>query len=646
MCGFYGIFSPNSDLARERVHLSSMGDLLGHRGPDHRAEHFFRGDWGTMGLGFTRLAILDLKTGDAPIISPSDGVTIAANGQIYNYIELKEELRGERFQTTGDIEVALHLYRRLGLDFVKQLNGMFAGVIFDPIKSSLLLFRDRFGIKPLYYTFEEDRFIFSSEIKALSAAMNGRLELNEKLLPVFFSYRHVPGEETLFKNIYRLPPSTIMELNLNSQDSKKLRYWDYLDYADKNQKMDEQAAEAEFLRVFQDAVEIRLRSDVEVGCLLSGGMDSSAVASLTAKKIPTVKLFTMGFGPKEYDETDDTVHFLSSHPKVFGSARQIRGHCPENSLASLPRIIKSVEEPLGLAAMIPTNDLCRMTADHVKVVLTGEGADELFCGYRKFLVQAAAMKYTSAPADEKKRLENQYPELMADIPVPRAPHEKRHNHAETLFGPDGLERLLGRSLYVGGGATLPTSATPLRIGENFEELDKSVAMELQSRLPDYVALRLDKISMRHSLETRTPFLDFRLAELAARIPSQYKLDVKEGHGKNLCRKALFKAGILDRETAFRTKKPFTMPIAEALAGDKNELPTTQSKEIDVRDKELLDSVFENGGMIQSQGLLNHDFVEEIRSRVSAEGITPETLVSHADRLFAVLVFTLWYEEFL
>ncbi len=663
MCGVYGIWSSKSNPLELRERLQAMGDQLFHRGPDNRAERFFQGVWGSVGIGFTRLAILDVHGENPPLVSPEDGVTIAVNGQIYNYLELKSEMKGQRFITKGDIETAMHLYRRRGKDFLNSLNGMFAGVIFDPLKESLLLFRDRFGIKPLYYSFENDELVFASEIRALAAGKKTKPELNREMLPSFFTYRHVPGEDTLFQDIHRITPASFLEIDLRSGKTTKGRYWNYLEHAEKSGKLDESEASELFLELFKDAVKIRLRSDVEVGCLLSGGMDSSAVASIAAMNNPSVKLFTISLDGEDYDESGDVSDFLNNRPDLFNAVHHVMAHCSTNTLGSLPGIIESVEEPLGLAAMIPTNEVCSLASKHVKTVLTGEGADEIFCGYRKFSVECAALRYTKAKADERKHLETLYPELHGCISSLNHPPERRYASSEMLFNDLQLERLLGSPSI--GPPSLPVSALPVFPKGDFEPLDLSVAMELNTRLPDYVALRLDKISMRHSLETRTPFLDYRLAQLAARIPAGSKVDLNAGQGKQICRKALSSASILDFTTAARRKKPFTMNIAGALcfllknrfSGRNGDTLNKSGMHIECRSSrktaqpdELLSLVFGAGdpatGLVHKQGILDPEFVLELTTRVAAEGVTPETLVSDADRVFAILVFTLWHEEFL
>ncbi len=627
MCGISGIVTQSMTIDEIMGRLRAMGCLQRHRGPDDANEMVFSSGGGSVGLGFVRLSILDLETGMQPVLSGSDGCAIICNGQIYNYLELRDDLPMETFVTRGDIEVALHLYRQVGLDFLHHLNGMYAGAIFDPLRKRVVLFRDRFGIKPLYYTVNSQGFFFSSEIKPLLEGSGTSPELDRDALPVYFSYRYVPGERTMFGGVRRLPPGSFLVYDIQSGDYSITRYWEYLPGSD-GPCIGVEEAEERFMELLLDAVRIRMRSDVEVASLVSGGIDSSSVASLAASNRPGLKLFTVSFDDPLYNELDDVRSLMSSEPGTFGRTELFSRTCGPGSLEKLPRLIKSVEDCISLGTILPTDQVCELASEHVKVVLTGEGADEIFAGYRKFLLEMAADEIGSMSPGESDLLMRDFPELEGYLSARKPDPAERFIQSELLFSPGELSRLLGIEERA---VPFPADAMPAVSG-GMHPLDQLLAMECRSRLPDYVVLRLDKLSMRHSLETRTPYLDYRLAEFAAGLPVRLKVNLAERMGKYICRRSLLKHGIVDRATACREKKPFTIPMAAWLL-QRDHLP------------EFVGDLLE-GGRGPLDGFLDMDMVRALWNSVTADGVGPDTLVSEADRTYAILTFGLWIGEFL
>ncbi len=626
MCGIHGIVTDSLSVEEIKTRLAVMGRTQQHRGPDDQKESVYQIPGGSLGFGFVRLSILDLETGMQPIVCPEDQAAIICNGQIYNYIELKSELRDQSFITKGDIEVALHLYRKLGVNFLQHLNGMYAGAIYDAQDEKLLLFRDRFGIKPLYYTQWKNNFVFSSEIKPLFSGSSLPVRLNRSRLATFFTYRYLPGEETMFEGIKRLPPGSYLSFDLKTGKYKVIRYWEYkLDQEIPD--MDLSEASEKFNYLFEDAVSIRLRSDVEVGSLISGGIDSSAVASQATKTKPGIKLFTMAFDEDKYNELPQVKHFLHAKKERFSSSKHYIRHCGKPSLNQLPNIVRALEDPISLGTVLPTDQVCEMASSHLKVVLTGEGADEIFAGYRKFLIEMAACRYRDLPSGQQKNLDTTYPELKKYMAIRDKNPAKRYIQSETLYSVNELEQLLDQRI---SSDLFPQDALPNLSGSE-HPLNAAIAFESRSRLPDYVILRLDKLSMRHSLETRTPFLDYRLAEFAATLPIDFKINLEQGREKFICSYAFDKYSILDHETAFRKKLPFTIPLADWLA-DPSSLP------------DFLQDIM-LGDVIKKQGILNQDTAKKHVKNISTQGIGPRTLVSEADRVFAIIMFTLWYDEF-
>ncbi len=624
MCGFSGFCAGSIGKEEGAAILRRMGDIQSHRGPDDSAV-LHRGN---VGISFVRLSILDLATGMQPIVSKVDDTAIACNGQIYNYIELRDELPSQHYETTGDMEVALNAYRHLGEDFPNSLNGMFAGVIHDQEKDALFLFRDRFGIKPVYYTETSRGFFFASEIKPLLGVPGVRCEMDRSLLPSFFTYRYIPGEKTLFKGIFKLPPASILKLDTRGGEFQVKQYWEW-SFPSSQRNISLAEASEEFNRLFADAVRIRLRSDVEVGSFISGGIDSSAVASIAAIHKPAIKLFTIGFGEEKYDETGDVGEFLKMMSSRFSRAESVQRNCVSDQLDVLPDLVRSIEEPISLGTMVPTDQVCSLAAERLKVVLSGEGADEIFAGYRKFLVEAAALEYPSASVEEKRRLLLMCPELSLRLGGSDENHLMRHIASERLFNQSELVSLLGltNEPELDVSSIIPGSLTA-----STNPISAMQAIEVKSRLPHYVNLRLDKLSMRHSLETRTPFLDYRLAEFSASLPVKLRVNLKAAQEKYICRESFKQFGVLPPSVADRPKKPFTMPIADWFS-------RTSTLPDSVRDILL-------GSEVDRQGILDGDLVRKYARQVTGTGVGPETMVSAGDRIFSIVVFSLWYREFM
>lgn len=627
MCGISGILSESISTERLAQRIAKMCRMQAHRGPDGQDTHIFEQGRIRVALGFVRLAILDLETGMQPIRCPADGSAIICNGQIYNYVELRPRVDTEPFVSKGDVEVALHLYRRKGIDFLQELNGMYAGAILDPVRRRLVLFRDRFGIKPLYYAEAGDGFAFCSEIKPLFHALDLAPGLNTQRLSAYFVYRYVPGEQTLFRGVRRLPPGSFLVYDLETKKFAVHRYWNYVP-EEQDFSTGLSGAASAFYELFRDAVRIRLRADVEVGSFISGGIDSSSVAASAMESRTGMRLYTATFDEAKYDELPDVRRFIKHHRRLLSRARLHPAHCGKESLDRLPGIIEAVEEPISLGTMLPTDRVCEAAARDVKAVLTGEGADEIFAGYRKFMLESAACEYYRLGPGMQRRLRERFPELRDYLRARSPDPARRYIQAEALFDASELKRLLGSEPE---GPLFPPEAAPPLTGRE-HPVNAAIAFESRCRLPDYVVLRLDKLAMRHSLETRTPFLDYRLAELAARLPIDMKVNLALDREKLICAYAFVKYGLLDARTAFRKKQPFTFPMADWLA-DAPSLPEP------IREIVL-------GDEVKRQNVIDPDFVRQIAGNVTAADVGPQTLVSQADRLFSIIVFTLWHRAFI
>lgn len=626
MCGVHGIVSPA--LGREELQrrLQLMGAAQRHRGPDDAGFRVWQDAGSSVGLGFDRLSIIDPQGGMQPIESPADGCAIVCNGEVYNFIELRRDhLAGQPMLTGSDAEVALHLYRRYGDGFLDLCNGMFAGAVLDPRRQRLLLFRDRFGIKPLYYASTDQGLFFASETAALTRGMGGRPELDPAALSLYLTFRFVPGDTTALRRVRRLPPGCLMEVDLRTGEREVRRWWEYRPGAGRERLGGRQAREL-FAELLRDAVRIRLRSDVEVAAFVSGGIDSSSVASLAACVQPEIRLFTISFRDPLYDELPMVRAMMEAMPERFGATRLEPAVCRRDRLEELPDIVEAMGEPISLGTVLPTDQVCAMAAEKVKVVLTGEGADEVFAGYRKFLLEQAAAELSQGRGMPDGLLDR-LPDLPGYLDRRRGGPARIYASSEALFDSGELARMLGRPCE---RVAVPPQAVPDLDGIR-EPLDRMLALECRTRLPDYVVARLDRLSMRHSLEARTPYLDYRLAELAGSLHPKDKVDLARMMGKAVCRDSLLESGMVDGKTAMRPKRPFTIPMAAWLL--RGGAP------------DLVREVFE-GGMLAGQGLVDPKMALDTWRQVTTEGVEPDTLVSAADRAFALLCLTLWVDRVL
>lgn len=603
MCGIHGIVDPalGEGGGEEMLALlRAMGRAQGHRGPDGHAERVFGSGRARAGLGFVRLAILDLESGMQPIVRPQDGAAIVCNGQIYNYRALRKEIDPALLRTHGDIEVALHLYARHGTAFLDRLNGMYAGAIFDPAHRRLLLFTDRFGVKPLYYAAFGGRFCFASEIKALRAAAPGALRVNQAALAPYLTFGYVPGEETLYAGVRRLAPGSFLAFDLDTGTFSTHRYWRYAPATDAT--LDLPRAAERFFELFEDAVALRAEADVTVGATVSGGIDSCAVAALAARRDPAMPLFTLAFDDPAYDESARATDFIARVPNAAGTHPVHVATCGPDVLQALPAIMRHLEEPVCKTALLPTWRLFERVSRQVKVVLTGEGADELFAGYGWFWLDAAGRR-TGAGGDP----------LSA------------YTRGRRFFEPDELAALLGaqRTRF-----DIPADLTDGVPGDS-APLEALLTLETRFRLPAANLLRLDKLAMAHSVEARTPFLDFRLAELAGTLSADLKLGARSEEQKFVCRSAFARRGLLPPGVAWARKQPLSAPV-DAWLRDEAALP------------EPLQDVLAGRHAIFGS-LVDPRPVRRLREALRGEATTPFSAVTAADKLWALCVLAAWHD---
>lgn len=510
ICGFAGF--ENADLLRR------MTANLASRGPD--SDGYFTSAQAS--LGFRRLSIIDLETGDQPIGNEDGSLQLVLNGEIYNYRELRRELErhGHRFSTCGDAEIIVHLYEEQGPALLDQLQGMFAFALWDARRTRLLLARDRLGIKPLYYARAGPGFLFASEAKALLQHTELPRRLNPNAVERLLRYLYLPGPESLLEGVYRLPPGSWLLWQEGRIQVEP--YW--RPRLNSTARLSESEAVAAFRRHFEEAVRSHLVSDVPVGALLSGGLDSAGVvAQMTRLLDRRPKTFTVGLAG-----ADDERPIARRLAEKFGTDHYEFELDPDRFVADLPRIVWHLEEPLPIS-FLPLFYLAEFARRQVKAVLIGEGADELFGGYRRLLPFSPALRFL--PAGVQRRL--------------------------YLFGVHGLDGKRHADAHPGPRAS--RGQDPLRATwqENHHTpLAAILSFEQRYQLPDYQLQRVDRMTMAWGLEARVPYLDHRLVEFVNSLPDGLKL-----HGferKYLLRRGL--AGLVPEDILRGKKRGFGAPF--------------------------------------------------------------------------------------
>ena len=532
MCGIFGYWD------RERRALSpdalaAMARSLVHRGPDDEGIHHdaARG----VGVGNRRLSVIDLAHGHQPFVSDDGRIAVVQNGEIFNYVELAAELRaqGVRLDTASDTEVLLRLYEREGLDFVHRLNGMFAIAIDDAREDALLLVRDRIGVKPLYVAQEGSRCLFGSEIKALLQALPARPDLDLEAVHHYLSFNYIPAPWTVWQGIRHVMPGCWMKFTRAGVEQG--RWWDLA--AQQQREQDFGAWSEEFLSILEDATRIRLRADVPWGAFLSGGVDSSTIVALMARHVQQpVRTFCIGFADPRFDESA----YAAQAAQRFGCA-----HTSEvaelNMLDRWPQVLYHLDQPHGDASFLPTLRVSELAAKHVKVVLTGDGGDELFAGYEKYAEYFARPDAFTQPDAAFRR--GYFDAISLFTPEAKA----------ALYRPEVARRLRDVDSF-------EAAARPwFEQAAHFDRVNQALYLDMQLLLCGNNLVKPDRMGMAVSIEARTPFLDWRMMEFAFRAAGATKLSAG-GDKKHWYKRAV--APLIGEDLAYRRKQMFTVPIGE------------------------------------------------------------------------------------
>jgi asparagine synthase (glutamine-hydrolysing) len=626
MCGICGFCFPDKKQVDFNI-LKKMTSALKHRGPDDEGYYLDAG----VALGHRRLSIIDLDTGKQPIHNEDETIYVVFNGEIYNFPEIKKELRerGHRFYTRTDTEVLVHLYEEMGEGLLEKINGMFAFAIWDRKRSRLFLARDRIGIKPLYYSYNSNGLVFASEPKAILKLpwIAGRLD--PKGLSHYLSYDFIPAPYCIYEDIRKVPPGH--QVVYEDGEVRCERYWD-LDLSDRFEgKLDEEEICELIWREFCRSVKMRLISDVPVGVLLSGGIDSTSVlAALRQEGMNDVRTFSIGFEDPSFDES----RYFRKAASFFETEHHEEILAPHKLIEIIPEIASILDEPFADASVMPTYLLSHFTRGHVKVALGGDGGDELFAGYPTYQAYLLSRYYERFPRMMRsfvetviKRLPVSFDNMSFDFRAKKFVHGipyppiERHYIWMGTFSKKMQEELLTSQInenlrdfnsfhvlhdYLNGKAFS-------------SELGKLLYLDTKLYLQDGVLTKVDRASMAHGLEVRVPFLDHHFVALMTGLPERLKL-------KGFTTKYIWKKAIKDRipdEIARRGKKGFGIPIGKWFSGELKDFM------LEIFSKERL----------KKQGI----FKPPIVHRLVADHLIRR--VDNRKKLWNLLIFQLWWDSF-
>ena len=626
MCGLSGIVvGPGSNRTVDAATVVRMRDVITHRGPDGFGMHLAPG----VGLGHRRLSIIDVAGGAQPMYAADNKVAIVYNGEVFNHPTLKAELesQGHVYHTRCDTETVLKLYEIHGRDAPKRLRGMFAFAIWDERNRSLLLARDRFGVKPMYYHLTGDgTLVFGSEIKALLASGMLRASLREEGLPDYLANHATSGDETLFAGIHRLPPGHTL-LWRDGRISIE-RYWDLhyggMDAAEASRASDEDHV-AEFRDRFREAVKLRLMSDVPLGMFLSGGIDSAAITAMMSQLVrDPIKTFSVAFAEREANELEYArlvaERYGTDHHEVVVSAPDF--------LNAVPRLVWHEDEPMAHPSSVALYFVSKLAAEHVKVVLTGEGSDEMLAGYNRYRVTLLNLRYgqryeRALPAGVRRAIAR-----AVDALAPGQRWRARLRRT-FLFEPPTLDNLYFDNFAVFGRlrqAALLAPALRERVGlvDPYEAahramretdarslLDQLLYADVRTYMHELL-MKQDQMSMAASIESRVPFLDHPLAEYVARLPERMKL--RGLTTKYILRRAM--AGLLPEKILTRPKMGFPVPFGGWVAGPHGAVLDEFVLGARARDRGLFDAATVARLVAEHRGGANHG--ERIWSLVNLE----------------------------
>jgi len=622
MCGIAGIVDHNNAEVSRSL-LESMGRAMSHRGPDDEGIYTDR----NVGLVHRRLSIIDLETGHQPIANEDKSIWIITNGEIYNFLELKKDLeaKGHNFRTNSDAEVVLHAYEEYGRDdFLSKLRGMYALAIWNNNNKELVLARDRLGKKPLLWYEYGGKLVFASEFNALLQDSSVPRQVNFRAIYHYLSFLATPAPETAFKNINRLEPGRYL-IYQNGKVTIKT-YWK-LNYLPKL-TVDFQEAKQRVLDTLTDSVNLRMISDVPVGVLLSGGVDSSAIVALINKTSRTkIKTFSIGFEESAYNE----LPYARKIARYFKTDHEEYVVDPK-ALEILPELVLRYGEPYADSSAIPSYYVSKMASRQVKVVLNGDGGDEVFGGYRRHLANHLALKFSSLPAGGIEAIKaaagllsiGAKRESLRNAPARfleayRFSFEERYLRWQGMFSEPMKDELLSGSFKREIGDLNSCSVIPVG-SKGLDAIDQILFTDTHFNLPNDLLVKMDIASMANSLEARSPLLDHKLVELVARLPSDMKIN-------NFKLKFLLKELLKDQmpeKLIRKNKQGFAVPIGEWFRGPMRDFLKTH--------------------LLSGEALKRDYFKISVVERMINLHLSRKA--DYAHHLWILLMFELWHRKFI
>ena len=611
MCGFAGYIHNYGTFDKEEV-IHKMADRIKHRGPDDA--HYYIDDG--IALGFRRLSIIDLEGGRQPILNEDGSLVLLFNGEIYNYQELREELikAGHVFTTKTDSETILHGYEEYGKKILDRLRGMFAFIIWNKNTKELFGARDIFGIKPFYYYKKGKEFMFGSEIKSFLSHPNFEKELDEDMIPLYLSYEYSPDERTIFKNVFKLPGAHCFtykngelkveryyKIEYKIEDDKSLEYW-----------------EDAITKEFTESVSMHQIADVEVGCFLSSGVDSSYVVKEISKGTKKVKTFSVGYEEEKYSE----LPYAQDFSNVIGVPNIANKVSADEFFDAVPEIQYYMDEPLPNPSEIPLYFLAKNARRYVKVVLSGEGADELFGGYPMYLAGGHFDHYShKVPRPVRKVLgtvAKHCPNFKGKNFLVRGAMEpyQRFMRANYVFQSAERQKFLKRPI----ASKVPEEYSKRYFNEvsNLDEPTQLQYVDMHTWMIYDILLKADRMSMANSLELRVPFLDKKMLELSSRIPSRYR--AANETTKIALRGAAIKQ--LPERTANKKKLGFPVPLNDWLREDKYYNKVKAAFQSDIAEKFFVTS----------------ELMKLLDDHKSGKALNMQ-------KIWSFYTFILWYEQF-
>lgn len=628
MCGICG-FITRKKISKK--YLDEMNTTMYHRGPDDEGEEIYDiGNGMTLGFAHRRLAILDLsEAGHQPMHSEDQRIIVVFNGEIYNFQELKKELFEYPFASECDTEVIIAAYLRWGKDFVQKLNGMFAIALYDRKDDVLYLYRDRIGKKPLYYFLDTINgkvdIVFSSELKPILVYPYFHGEIRKEVLAKYLFHQYICGEESVFQNVYKLAPGMCLCYKRGRVSREK--YWDVtLKYHEKNTgKMDYESAKTGLKDLLEDCVKKRMISDVPLGTFLSGGYDSSLITAVAQSLSgQPIKTFCIGFPEKEYNEAE----YAKQISKYLGTDHTEMYITKEDMVSLVDSIPEYYDEPFADDSQIPSMLVSRLAKEQVTVVLSGDGGDELFCGYTKYAREPLAQKLDKIGSIIRRT--SHLPFLKSANMTERLPYQWRtivNNEdaaSKTQYGCLNYIPVIMKMLGADG------KNQKIQYDERkYHERDwqkRAMLLDQETYLPDDNLCKVDRATMKYSLEARCPFLDYRLVEYSYRIPHKYKYF--RGDKKHILKEVAY--DYIPRELLERPKKGFGTPIDEWLRGILKDRLLDYSEKRFLRNQGIFDSV--NTSRYVREYLINGDGI-------------PGKSIAHSRIVWAFFVFQMWWERY-